>query len=89
VLDVPIVEALMRQRADANLADISGETPLHIVARFTSAAALVIVEVLMKAGAQPNILSGESASPLDLATDLVRFTVLCMSLRHGGSVNHA
>jgi len=62
--DITAVRALLRQRADVNIAETDGTTALHWAARAGDAA---LTDLLLKAGAQPNATNRYGVTPLALA----------------------
>jgi len=57
---------LITKGADINLPSSNGDTPLHTFA--AEAEGLDVMEVLLKAGANPNIKNKQGELPIDIAT---------------------
>lgn len=68
--EAKIVNELVENGANVNLAKSDGPTPLHIAADggFTEQDQLNIVETLLKHGANPELVDKNGKTPLDLAT---------------------
>jgi len=61
---VEIANLLIKNRANVNIVDNEGRTPLHIIALGNN---LTIAEILLKAGAKINIKNNYGRTPLDYA----------------------
>ena len=59
-----MISRLIEWGVDVNAADMYGNTPLHYAARQSTAEAAEIVELLLRAGAEVNILNRDTVSPL-------------------------
>jgi Leucine-rich repeat (LRR) protein/ankyrin repeat protein len=65
-----LVRELLKRRADVNLRDCEGNTPLHIILGVFNKnkfASQMIADILIEAGAQVNALNKESWAPIHLA----------------------
>ncbi|XP_041073393.1 ankyrin repeat and SOCS box protein 3 isoform X3 [Carcharodon carcharias] len=66
------------------LKTFEGETALHLAAKCGH---LKIVQILLKAGADPNAVTNENITPLFLATEKGHIAVARTLLRHGARIN--
>ncbi|XP_020376693.2 ankyrin repeat and SOCS box protein 3 isoform X1 [Rhincodon typus] len=67
-----------------DLKTFEGETALHLAAKCSH---LKIVQILLKAGANPNAITNENVTPLFLATEKGDIAVAKTLLKHGARIN--
>jgi ankyrin repeat protein len=86
--DVSKVKALLDSRADPNIKDDAGRTPLHyVVSSDPKESHLEIMELLLQRGADPNLSDKHNVGPLHLAAALRKVELLKMLIAHGADVN--
>jgi len=81
--DLTAVRALIEQRADVNIREADGTTPLHWAAR---AGDLPIVDRLIRAGARANVVNRYGMSPLALAAGSGSAEVVAALLNAGADL---
>jgi len=82
--DTEVVELLLKEGPDLNLAGEDGLTPLHIAARMGLDK---IVELLLKYGAKPNGEREDGLTPLHIAAGLGHYKIVELLLRYKANLN--
>lgn len=85
-----VMALLLKSRANPNVADHHGVTPLNWATFYNKAA---VVQVLLDGGADPNIAEASNSvdagmAPLHQAARLGSTNIVGMLLKHGARVNH-
>lgn len=76
-----VVKLLLENKADPNLFNSNGETPLHIAVKLADPK--LFVELLLEKGAYPNVVNQEGLTPLDCAFCGSKREILKILLEHG------
>jgi len=85
---VEVVECLIAYGANVNAQDSKGNSPLSLAAWSNERRAEVVVETLLKNGANPNLCNTENSGALHNACQTGRTYVLMMLLDAGADLHH-
>lgn len=84
VADEAIVEYLLRSGSDPNAKNDVGQTPLHVLCRFSGR--LIVAEILVKHGAKSSIFDAYEKTAADYADTLEYQRVEMLALLKSGAV---
>lgn len=78
---------LLRHKANVNVADVSGTSPLHLLMQTKPHKDLLsLVQLLLEAGADPNLANEQGQTPLMLAVDGRSHERVKLLLKHGAQI---
>jgi hypothetical protein len=89
--DVATVSSLINSGVDVNSRNAEGSTALHLACSANSSTAehAKIVQLLLEAGANPNVADDSSDTPLHVAVSFSRTEVVQQLLQHGAKLTAA
>ncbi|MDX1916674.1 MAG: ankyrin repeat domain-containing protein [Rickettsiaceae bacterium] len=91
--NVDIMTSLLKYRANPNAGDAELSTPLHLAVfkvaseQIAQETAEIIINLLIKNGAEVNARNNKGATPLYLASKLGAFETLKLLIIYGGNIN--